>query len=408
MSKLEELIAEYCPDGVECVPLWSVTIWDKRFNAVDRTKQPIVFNYPYLLAADLFALQVEGGDVFLLSTGEQTGWTTEELAGENLREGEVVTMPWGKSRAVTDCIKYYKGKFVTADNRIMTSNDTNRLLNKYLYYWFMSIGKVVDAFYRGSGIKHPDMAKVLDLSIPLPPLPVQHEIVRILDNFTELTAELTAELSKEVTCLGEQQKYYLNKLVSSANDYETKLLRELVSVKMCKRIKKDQTVSEGGVPFYKNGTLGRKADSYISLELYEEYLQRYPFPQKGAVMLSTAGTVGRAYIYDGKPAYFQDSNVVWLENDETVISNEYLYWFCTSMPWKLPTRGTIKHLHNDMILDTLITIPPREAQEEFVGFLKNSINRFSEIHDCLLSEIDARQKQYVYYRDKLLTFKEKT
>ena len=86
MSRLDELMRELCPDGVEFFPLWSVTIWDKRFNAVDREKQPKVISYNYLLASDLFALEKDGGDVFLLSTGEQTGWTTEELAGDNLKE----------------------------------------------------------------------------------------------------------------------------------------------------------------------------------------------------------------------------------------------------------------------------------------------------------------------------------
>ena len=95
MPKLDELIRDLCPDEVESVPLWSVTILYKKFSSVDRKKQPKIINYSYLLASDLFALQVDGGDVFLLSTGEQTGWTTKELAGENLREGEVVTIPWG-------------------------------------------------------------------------------------------------------------------------------------------------------------------------------------------------------------------------------------------------------------------------------------------------------------------------
>ena len=89
------------------------------------------------MAADLFALLQENGNVFLLSTGEQAGWTTEEFAGNNIHEGEVVTIPWGKSRAVTDCIKYYKGKFVTADNRIMTSNDSAVLNNKYLFLTYV-------------------------------------------------------------------------------------------------------------------------------------------------------------------------------------------------------------------------------------------------------------------------------
>ena len=76
---------------VEWKALWQVTTWDKRFNAVDNYKQPRVINYPYLLAADLFKLEKDDGDVFLLSTGERTGWTTEELAGTYLRTGEVVT-----------------------------------------------------------------------------------------------------------------------------------------------------------------------------------------------------------------------------------------------------------------------------------------------------------------------------
>ena len=108
MSRLDELIQQYCPDGVEFVPLWSVTIWDKKFNSVDKKKQPKVIPYPYLLAKDMFALQQEDGDVFLLSTGEQTGWTTEEIAGGFLCEGEVVSIPWGKSRKVSEVMKYYK------------------------------------------------------------------------------------------------------------------------------------------------------------------------------------------------------------------------------------------------------------------------------------------------------------
>lgn len=214
MPKLDELIRGLCPDEVESVPLWSVTIWDKKFSSVDRKKQPKIINYSYLLASDLFALQVDGGDVFLLSTGEQTGWTTKELAGENLREGEVVTIPWGKSRPITDCIKYYKGKFVTADNRIMTSNDTKKLSNKYLYYWIMSQGRVIDTFYRGTGIKHPDMAKVLDMLIQIPPLEIQCEIVRVLDDYTENIVKLQNQLTAEITARQKQYEFYRDKLLT--------------------------------------------------------------------------------------------------------------------------------------------------------------------------------------------------
>lgn len=134
MNKLDELIKELCPLGVEFVPLWSVTAWDKKFNAVDKSMQTKVYKYPVLLAKDLFAMQQNKGNVFLLSTGTETGWTTEEIAGDYLCEGEVVTLPWGKSSPVKGLIKYYNGKFVTGDNRIATSLDTEKLLNKYLYY----------------------------------------------------------------------------------------------------------------------------------------------------------------------------------------------------------------------------------------------------------------------------------
>ena len=201
-------------DEVEYVPLWSVTIWDKKFNSVDRKKQPEVINYPYLLASDLFAMEQDSGDVFLLSTGEKTGWTTEKIAGNNLCNGEVVTIPWGKSRAVIDCIKYYKGKFVTADNRIMTSKDKSKLNNKFLYYIIISKGKLIDTFYRGSGIKHPDMSKVLDIIIPLPPLEEQERIVKILDQFDTLCNDITKGLPAEIEMRKKQYEYYRDKLLT--------------------------------------------------------------------------------------------------------------------------------------------------------------------------------------------------
>ena len=206
MSKLDELINELCPEGVEYKALWEVTIWDKKFNAVERSKQKKVYKYPYMLANDLFKLERKEGDVFLLSTGERTGWTTEELAGNYLCEGEVVAIPWGG----TPNVKYHKGKFVTADNRIATSIDTELLSNKFLYYWMQSNIDTIASYYRVSGIKHPSMKDILDMQIPLPPLAVQQEIVRILDNFTELTARR------------KQYEYYRDLLLTMEDKPETK------------------------------------------------------------------------------------------------------------------------------------------------------------------------------------------
>ena len=131
MKRIDRLIAELCPDGVECKELWEVTVWDKRFNGVDRRKQPSVIKYHYFLADELEKLSRSGGTVKLLTTSPSNMYTTEELANGNVSEGEVVSIPWGGVAHV----QYYKGRFLTADNRIATSSDTNRLDNKYLFYY---------------------------------------------------------------------------------------------------------------------------------------------------------------------------------------------------------------------------------------------------------------------------------
>ena len=207
MSKVEALIKELCPNGVVYKYLWEVTAWDKKFNAVDSRKQAKTIKYTYLLASELRKLAVDNGDIKLLSTGgEVYGWTTEQLAGKNVSEGEVVAIPWG-GRAT---VQYYNGKFVTADNRIATSLDTNYLDNKFLYYFMLGHLKTLQSFYRGSGIQHPSMAKVLDMRIPVPPIEVQKEIVSILDKFTQLEAELEAELEAR----RKQYEYYRNQLLT--------------------------------------------------------------------------------------------------------------------------------------------------------------------------------------------------
>lgn len=407
LSRLEKLIKELCPDGVEFVYLWEVTIWDKRFNSVDRKKQPKIITYPYLLAAELFKLQQPGGDVFLLSTGEQTGWTSEELAADWLCDGEVVTIPWGKSRPVKEVIKYYKGKFVTADNRIATSSDTKKLSNKYLYYWMMNSGETLDRFYRGSGIKHPNMNDVLHMRLPLPPLPIQEEIVRILDIFTELTAEFTRELTAELIARKHQYEYYRYALLNLGNEVKRKPLGEIGPVCMCKRIMKSETNPDSGIPFYKIGTFGKEPDAFISKETYEKYKKLYKFPNKGDILISAAGTIGRTVVYDGQPAYFQDSNIVWIENDESQVLNRFLLHCYALKPWFISNGGTISRLYNDNILKAKIPVPPIPEQERIVAALDRFDALCKDISHALPAEIKARQQQYEYYRYKFFTFKEK-
>ena len=182
------------------------------------------------------------------------------------------------------------------------------------------------------------------------------------------------------------------------NGVEFKMLGEIGNVSMCKRILKHETSEIGDVPFYKIGTFGKEANAFISFETYEKYKRLYSFPKKGEVLISASGTIGRTVIFDGEPAYFQDSNIVWISNDETQVTNLFLYYFYQTKPWQVSSGGTIARLYNDNILRTKIPVPPLEVQAEIVRIL----DKFTELTTELATELANRKKQYAYYREKLL------
>ena len=377
---------------VEWMALWQVTTWDKRFNAVAKEKQPKVINYQYLLAAELFDLEQDNGDIFLLSTGERTGWTTKELAGKYLHEGEIVTIPWGKSRPIKDVIKYYKGSFVTADNRIATSNDTNRLLNKVLYYWLMSQTKVLDSFYRGSGIQHPSMADVLDMKIPIPPFNVQAEIVRILDTFTELTAELTAEL----VARKQQYAYYRDQLLTfEEGEVDWKALGSLAENLDCKRKPITSGLRESGsIPYY--GASG-----------IVDYVKDYIFD--GDYLLISED--GANLTARNTPIAFSISGKNWVNNHahvlkfETYAERRYVEYYLNSIELTPYISGSAQPKLNQKNLNSIkIPSPSLKDQERIVAILDKFDTLTTSLTEGLPREIELRQQQYEYYRELLLSF----
>ncbi|MGM9796140.1 MAG: restriction endonuclease subunit S [Parabacteroides sp.] len=166
---------------------------------------------------------------------------------------------------------------------------------------------------------------------------------------------------------------------------------------------KEQTNNIGGIPFYKIGTFGNVADAYISRELYEDYKGRFSFPIKGEILISASGTIGRTVIYDGKDAYFQDSNIVWIHNDESKVLNRYLYHYYQIIEWNVE-GGTIKRLYNNNLAKTKIAVPDLAEQERIVSILDKFEALTNDLSQGLPAEIAAVQEQYEYYRDKLLSF----
>ena len=180
---------------------------------------------------------------------------------------------------------------------------------------------------------------------------------------------------------------------------------------MGKRILKNQTSPEGDVPFYKIGTFGKKANSFIKKEIFDDYRKRYSYPKVGEILISASGTIGRAVIFDGEIAYFQDSNIVWIENDERLVLNKYLFYFYQIIKWHVADGGVIKRLYNDNIRKSEILVPypnnPRKSlaeQARIVAILDKFDSLNHSISEGLPREIELRQKQYEYYRDLLLNF----
>ncbi len=150
-------------------------------------------------------------------------------------------------------------------------------------------------------------------------------------------------------------------------DWKDVSLGELAEIRMCKRIFSEQTKSSGDIPFFKIGTFGSEPDSFISGELYREYKRKYSFPKKGDILLSAAGTLGKTVVFDGGDAYFQDSNIVWLDINHSKITNEYLYQCYQAIRWAAPEGSTISRLYNGIILKTKIPLPPTATEQRAIA-----------------------------------------
>ena len=370
-------------------------------------------------------------------------YVSEEFAEKNkkkvLRKGDIITVHTGDvgtSAVIDDAFDGAIG-FTTITTRI---RDRKEITPEYLCHYLNSHQCKRDIeSVTISDRNNLNQKSYEKLTVPVPPLDVQKRIVNVLDNFEKICSDLNIGLPAEIEARQKQYEYYRDKLLTFVETGNTilngterngterngterngtliKLLRyvfgyvriplgDVGSICMCKRILKSQTNTVSGVPFYKIGTFGKEADAYISKETYDEYRSRYNFPKKGDVLISAAGTIGRTVVYDGKPAYFQDSNIVWIDNDESIVLNSYLRYCYELKPWKASEGGTIPRLYNDNIAKAVIAVPPIEEQKRIVSILDRFDAICNDLTSGLPAEIEARQKQYEYYRDKLLNFKE--
>lgn len=172
------------------------------------------------------------------------------------------------------------------------------------------------------------------------------------------------------------------------HDWEVISLGQIGDVKMCKRIFKSQTKESGEIPFYKIGTFGQTPDAFIPRSIFEEYKAKYSYPTLGVILLSAAGTIGRRVKYKGEDAYYQDSNIIWLNHIEDKILNDYLYYAYARVKWTTEKGAAISRLYNKLFLSAKIPQPPIEEQKRIAEVLSH----FDEHIDNLVALLEKRKQ----------------
>jgi type I restriction enzyme M protein len=205
------------------------------------------------------------------------------------------------------------------------------------------------------------LEQIKDFEIPLPPLEKQQQIVAEIEGYQKII---------------DGAKQVVNNYKPTINinpDWEMVELGTIGKISMCKRVFKEQTTDKGDVPFYKIGTFGGEPDAFIGQELFNEYQSKFSYPKKGDILISTSGTIGKIVVFDGRPAYFQDSNIVWIANDETKVLNTFLKVCYQTIKWR-PSEGvTIARLYNGIIEETKIPLPSLEEQQTIVKAIEEEM-----------------------------------
>ena len=236
--------------------------------------------------------------------------------------------------------------------------------------------------------------QLIKIKLPIPPtLTEQKAIANALSDVDALISSLDKLIiKKKAIKQGAIQELLTpphkggKRLPGFSGDWEEKKLGDIGDVQMCKRIFSYQTTKRGDVPFFKIGTFGKEPDAFISWELYSDFRKKYPFPKKGFLLISASGTIGRTVEYNGEDAYYQDSNIIWIDNDGRLVTNEYLKYIFKVINYN--TEGsTIKRLYNSIVKSAIFYCPPSLKEQ-------NSIARILSDMDAGIDGLEMKKAKY--------------
>ncbi len=412
MSRLNDLIEKLCPNGVEYKTLVELGTIFKGMSGVTNkwaetgncqfVDYKNVYNHIKIDVLDLpFATVKKTENQFVLNQGDilftSASETPDECAISSVIEKEIVDGIFLDDHLFGIRLNKTIGN-PTYFNYYFRSNSFRKSVNKTV--------RGVTRFY----ISMPDFANI---KVPVPPLPVQSEIVRILDNFTELTAELSTHLTAELTARRKQYEYYRDSLLTFGDDVQKIKLTDLFDTRNGYTPSKsnDEYWNSNDLPWFRmedireNGRILNDAIQHVSFAA----AKGKPFP-KNSIIVSTSATIGEHALLTCESLANQRFTYLLLkEKHKNDFDMMFLFYYCFKLD---------EYCHNclnqsnfasvDMSKFSKFEFPiiPIKKQKQIIELLSRFDILYNDISEDLATEIEARQKQYEYYRDKLLSFRD--
>lgn len=391
MSKLDKLIQELCPCGIETISICDIADYEQPTKyIVESTDYNDAFETPVLTA----------GQTFILGYTNETNGIYEAS-----KDYPVIIFD-----DFTGAFKWvdFPFKIKSSAIKIITAKDNVSI--RYLYHLMGFLN------YTSTEHKRLWISIYSKFEVALPPMEVQQEIVRLLDDFTAKTEELQAELNKEYEARKKQYECYKDMLLNNPENFMITTIGDISeSVTVGIANSATQAYSETGVTMLRNQNIKENyLDDNDLIYINNDFSMKYKnkLLKKNDILVTRTGYPGVACVvpekYEGAQTF--TTLIVRLQNLK-ITNPKYVCYYINSLSGKQYVRkmqsGAAQQNFGATALSKMpINIPDITIQNHIVKILENFDSTYSNISTTLLKELESRQKQYEYYRDKLLTFKE--
>lgn len=405
MNRIDCLVSEMCPNGVEYKPLRDVATVSR--GGSFQKKDYVESGFPCIHYGQIYT-------TYGLFVKKTVNFISRETANKQKKAvtGDVIMAVTSENiEDICKCVAWLgEGEVAVSGHTAIIHHNQDP---KYLVYYLQSslFYKQKTKLVHGTKVMEVSPNSLLDIVIPFPPLTIQREIVRILDNFTELTTELIAKLTGELAAREQQYKYYNNSMLRFPNApyYTLEDLCEIVDYRGKTPKKTDNGVFLVTAKNIRKGYIDyNKSQEYIAEDDYEIIMHR-GYPRIGDVLITTEAPCGNVALVDKEHIALAQRVIKYRPKTER-LNSIFLKYILLGKEFqeklmKNATGGTVKGIKGSRLHKLTIPVPSIDEQERIVSILDHFDSLCNDVIAGLLIEITARQKQYEYYRDKLLTFR---